>query len=79
MLKCYSCNTIIMGYVLVFDIPQGEAVEKVRINRMLHRRGAKLVQQSLWKHESIRELVDIGMRIRKIGGHAEILEECFLF
>ncbi len=68
-----------MGYVLVFDIPQAEPVEKVRINRLLHRAGARLVQQSLWKHESIKELIGIGMRIRDIGGHAEILEERFLF
>ncbi len=68
-----------MSYVLVYDIPQSEAVEKVRINRMLHRIGAKLMQQSLWTSDDIKNLVAIGIRIRKIGGRAQILEERILF
>ncbi|MGC8812505.1 MAG: hypothetical protein ACP5O8_02870 [Candidatus Aenigmatarchaeota archaeon] len=68
-----------MGFILIFDIPETEAVEKVRINRELHRKNATLVQNSVWKHENLEELVNFAIRIRNLGGKASILEEKFVF
>jgi len=68
-----------MSFVIVFDIPVREKVEKVRINRELRRMGARRVQDSFWRHENLNQLVNLAIRIRSIGGKAEILEEKFLF
>lgn len=68
-----------MGYVLIFDIPESEAIEKVRINRELHRANAEMIQNSVWKHENLKELMSFALRIRKLGGKASILEEKFIF
>jgi len=68
-----------MSFVIVFDIPRVEATEKVRINRELHRAGARKIQDSFWKHTNLKFLIDLALRIRKIGGKAEILEEKFIF
>ncbi len=68
-----------MSFVIVFDIPRSEKTERVRIHRGLIRGGAEMIQDSFWKSDSLKFLIDIGMRIRKIGGSATILEEKFLF
>lgn len=68
-----------MSFVLIFDLPENEATEKVRINRELHRMDAVMVQNSFWKSDDLKSLVDLAMRIRNLGGKAEILEEKFLF
>jgi len=68
-----------MSYVLIFDIPRSMAVERVRINRELHRRGAKRIQDSFWKHENLEFLIKIALKIREIGGKASILEEKLIF
>lgn len=68
-----------MGFVLIFDIPESEAVEKVRINRELHRINARMIQNSVWKHEDLKELISFAIRIRNLGGKASILEEKFVF
>ena len=68
-----------MGFVLIYDIPRILSVERVRINRDLHRMNAERIQDSVWKHENLSELIKIGIKIREIGGRAEILEEKFLF
>lgn len=68
-----------MSFVIVFDIPKFEKTERVRIHRELVRGGARMIQDSFWKSDSLKFLIEIGMRIRKVGGTAEILEEKFLF
>jgi hypothetical protein len=68
-----------MSFVLIFDIPAVRSVEKVRINRMLHRIGAKKIQDSFWKHENLKLLIEIASQIKNIGGKASILEEKILF
>ena len=68
-----------MGFVIVFDMPRLEKTERVRIHRELVRGGAERIQDSFWKSDKIKFLIGIGMRIRKIGGRAAILEEKFLF
>lgn len=68
-----------MSFVIVFDIPRFEKTERVRIHRELVRSGAEMIQDSFWKSASLKFLIDVGMRIRKLGGSATILEEKFLF
>ena len=68
-----------MSFVIVFDIPRFEKTERVRIHRELVRGGAEKIQDSFWKSEKMKFLIEIGMRIRKLGGRASILEEKFLF
>ncbi len=72
-------QVITMSFVIVFDIPRSEMTERRRIHRELVRGGAEKVQDSFWKSDRIQFLIDVGMRIRKIGGSATILEEKFLF
>jgi hypothetical protein len=68
-----------MSFVIVFDIPKSQAVEKVRINRELNRTGAQLLQDSFWRLDNLKELIRIASWIRRIGGKASILEEKFIF
>ncbi len=67
------------SFVLVFDMPRSMQTERRILNRELHRAGAKRVQDSFWKLNDLDKLMQIAMHIRNIGGHAEILEEKFLF
>ncbi len=68
-----------MGFMIVFDIPRTEQTERRRLHRELIRGGAEKIQDSFWKSDKIKFLIEVGMRIRKIGGRATILEEKFLF
>ena len=68
-----------MSFVIVFDIPRSEMTERRRLHRELVRGGAVKIQDSFWRSDRIQFLIDVGMRIRKIGGRASILEEKFLF
>ena len=68
-----------MSFVIVFDMPRSEQSERRRVHRELVRGGAEMIQDSFWKSGSLKFLIDIGMRIKKIGGSATILEEKFLF
>ncbi len=68
-----------MEFLLMFDVPLGEESVKRQTHRLLTRSGAKMLQQSVWKHESLQELIDIATFIKKSGGDARILEEKFLF
>lgn len=67
------------SFVLVFDIPKEMQRERRTINRELHRADAERVQDSFWKHNNLKILMEIAMHIRRVGGKAEILEEKFLF
>jgi len=68
-----------MSFVIVFDMPRSEQTERRRLHRELVRSGAEMVQDSFWKSDSLKFLTDVGIRIRKLGGSAAILEEKFLF
>ncbi len=68
-----------MRYILSFDIPRESPNLKLRVNRALHRIGAKLVHHSLWRHADMKMLADIAVEIKENGGRAVILEERLLF
>ncbi len=65
--------------VLIYDMPLDKKSNARRIQRKLNSIGAKMIQQSVWKTNNLKDLIYIGVEIRKLGGRAEILEERFLF
>ena len=66
-------------FLLSFDLPKHMSVVRARINRKLHRIGAKLVHDSLWSCDDLQTLMEIALLIKKFGGSARILEEKFVF
>ena len=68
-----------MPNILLFDIPAGEKILNVKVNRKLKSIGAEKVQNSVWKSENLKELMKIAIWIRNVGGEAKILEEKIIF
>lgn len=68
-----------MSFILIFDLPRKQVVDKVRINRTLRKINAEMVQFSVWKSKSLQDLIDVASLIKKSGGEARILEERFVF
>lgn len=68
-----------MEFILIFDIPRDSQALKRQVHRLLTRIGAKQIQFSVWKHDSLQELIDIASLIKKSGGDARILKEQFVF
>lgn len=68
-----------VGFILLFDVPLNERSLARKIQRDLNRAGAKMLQQSVWKFNNLRDLIEIATIIKKSGGDARILEERFVF
>ncbi|MBI2542941.1 MAG: hypothetical protein HYW24_02030 [Candidatus Aenigmarchaeota archaeon] len=68
-----------MEFILIFDVPFGKEAEKRQTHRLLVRHGARMIQQSVWKSDSLQDLISIASLIKKSGGDAKILEERFVF
>lgn len=68
-----------MPNLLVFDIPAGDKILAVKVNRKLKSCGAIKLQNSLWKSDNLEELTKIALWIRNAGGSATILEEKVIF
>jgi CRISPR-associated endonuclease Cas2 len=68
-----------MAFILVFDIPRELTTERKQVNLALRRMDARMLQFSVWQHESLNKLLEIASRIKLIGGSATILEEKFIF
>ena len=68
-----------MSFILAFDFPKRLSTERRKLNRMLHRIGAKKLQDSFWKHERLEELIEVARFIVASGGRASILEEKLVF
>jgi hypothetical protein len=69
----------IMPGILVFDIPRGQTILNVKVNRKLKAIKAKKIQNSVWKSDNINELIKIAIWIRNAGGKAKVLEEKIIF
>jgi len=65
--------------VLVFDFPKSLTTQRRQLNRLLHRIGAKRVQDSFWRHEDLKSLIEVATFIKQNGGRASILEERLIF
>ncbi len=68
-----------MSQILIFDIPTGNTILSVKVNRKLKSIGAVKVQNSVWRSDNLQELTRIALWIRNVGGSASILEEKILF
>lgn len=66
-------------YILIYDIPSGEKVLQVKINRMLHTIDAEKVQHSIWRSERLNDLKEIAKIIKQKGGIVNILEEKIIY
>jgi hypothetical protein len=66
-------------FILIFDIPWGLETQKRMLNRELHRIGAELIQQSVWRSNDLDSLLKMARRIRDFGGRALILREVVIF
>jgi CRISPR/Cas system-associated endoribonuclease Cas2 len=68
-----------MQYLIIFDIPKGHSILRVKVNRLLKEIDAKLVQNSVWSSDNLKELTKIAIWIRNAGGVAHILEEKIIY
>lgn len=66
-------------YVLLFDIPRNKKYLRVKVNRLLKKNDAKLLQHSVWSCNKLKPLAEIAILIRKNGGKAEIFESKKIF
>lgn len=68
-----------MNYILLFDIPKGNSILSVKVNRLLKEIDAKKLQNSAWISDNLKELTKIAIWIRNVGGKAQILEEKIIY
>jgi len=61
-------------YLIIFQLSSGSSTLKLKINRMLKKIGAKMIQKSVWAHESVQKLLGIASFIKARGGKATVFE-----
>ncbi|MFZ8829994.1 MAG: hypothetical protein ACO2OO_00875 [Candidatus Aenigmatarchaeota archaeon] len=66
-------------FIISFDLPREMNSARVRLFRMLKSRNCKMIHESLWEGDNLKDLIEIASFIKKFGGRARILEEKFLF
>jgi hypothetical protein len=66
-------------FVISFDLPREMNSARVRVFRMLKSRNCKMIHESLWESNNLKDLIEIAKFIKRFGGNARILEEKFLF
>ena len=64
---------------MIFDVPLEDRALARKVQRDLHKVSARMLQQSVWKHDSLQDLISLASFIKKSGGDAKILEERFVF
>lgn len=64
-----------MGYLLIFDIKREKASLRVKVNRLLNRIKARMVQDSVWESDNLDELKTIYQVIKTNGGKAMIFDK----
>ncbi len=67
------------SFILAYDIPTNLPYFKKKINRLLRKMNAKMVQRSLWSSEDLEGLIKIAILIKNAGGKARIMEEKLIF
>lgn len=73
-LNISAYETIMVEYAIIFDIPRQESILRVRINRALKLIGAKMIQKSIWKSDSLEDLKGIAKFIKEHGGKVHVIE-----
>jgi hypothetical protein len=61
-------------YLIIFQLGSDSSALKLKINRKLNKIGARMIQKSVWTHESAQKLIEIASFIRARGGKAMVLE-----
>jgi len=67
------------NFILIFDISRKDGTLKRKINRKLHRIKAEKIQHSVWKSESLTDLVKVASEIKNNGGNVRVLKEDLIF
>ena len=52
---------------------------RVRLFRMLKGKNCKMIHESLWESEELKDLIEIAQFIKRFKGNVRILEEKFIF
>jgi CRISPR-associated endonuclease Cas2 len=60
-----------MSFILTFDIPRENLTLEKRVNRMLKKIKARMIQFSVWSSENLEEIIKIALMIKKNGGSAK--------
>ena len=66
-------------YLIILRLPSDSSIIKLKINRMLNKIGAKMIQKSIWTHESAQKLIEIASFLKARGGKALVLEENIIY
>ncbi|MCM8808017.1 MAG: CRISPR-associated endonuclease Cas2 [Candidatus Omnitrophica bacterium] len=64
-----------MSYIIIFDIKKEKASLRVKVNRLLNKMKAKMVQDSVWESDNLSGLKSIYQIIRSNGGKAIIFDK----
>jgi len=66
-------------FIISFDLPREVSLARVRLFRMLKSRNCRMIHESLWESNNLKDLIEIASFIKRFGGSAKILEEKFIF
>ncbi len=66
-------------YILVFDLPREKRYLRVKVNRILKKNKAKLIQHSVWASDKLKVLSEVALLIRQNNGKAEIYKAKKIF
>ena len=66
-------------YLIILRLPSDSSIIKLKINRMLNKIGAKMIQKSIWTHESAQKLIEIASFLKARGGKALVLEANIIY
>ena len=62
-------------YIIIYDLSREKKSILVKVNRALHKIGAKKFQHSIWQSDDLEGLKEIVTLIKRAGGQANILEK----
>jgi len=57
-----------MPYIIVFDIKRDRPSFRVKINRLLNKIKAKMIQDSVWEVKNLEDAIEISNLIKANGG-----------
>jgi len=66
-------------YMIAFDIPAEENSFKKKINQILKKSGAEMVQRSIWASENLELFLRLAVLIKNVGGKANVFEAKVIF
>jgi hypothetical protein len=61
-------------YLIIFQLGSDSSILKLKINRMLNKIGARMIQKSIWTHDSAQKLIEVASFIKSRGRKVMVLE-----